>query len=85
MYGFSFATNQIIREYLYHWPNGRETLVFSREENKYEFRESIQEQMTLSGRTSEKRLYLTSLNELNCLQTEKVYLWFQQKIANRIN
>ena len=83
-YGFSFDKNQIISEYLYHWPNGREALVFSREKNKYEFRESIQEQMTLSGRTSENRLYLTSSNEWNCSQTEKAYLWFQKNLRGVI-
>ena len=77
-YGFSFNRDRIINEYLYHWPNGREALVFSRENNKYEFRESIQEQLTLAGRTSENRLYLTSSNEWNCAQTEKAYLWFQK-------
>ena len=83
-YGFSFDKTQIINEYLYHWPNGREALVFSREKNKYEFRESIQEQMTLSGRTSENRLYLTSSNEWNCSQTEKAYLWFQKNLRGVI-
>ncbi len=83
-YGFSFDKAQIINEYLYHWPNGREALVFSREKNKYEFRESIQEQMTLSGRTSENRLYLTSSNEWNCSQTEKAYLWFQKNLRGVI-
>lgn len=83
-YGFSFDKDQIINEYLYHWPNGREALVFSREKNKYEFRESIQEQMTLSGRTSENRLYLTSSNEWNCSQTEKAYLWFQKNLRGVI-
>ena len=79
-YGFSFNRAEIICEYLYHWPNGREALVFSREKNQYEFRESIQEQMILSGRTPENRLYLTSSNEWNCSQTEKAYLWFQKKL-----
>ena len=79
-YGFSFDKARIISEYLYHWPNGREALVFSREKDQYTFRESIQEQMTLASRTSENRLYLTSSNEWNCAQTEKAYLWFQQKL-----
>lgn len=77
-YGYSFNRDRIISEYLYHWPNGREALVFSRDNDKYEFRESIQEQLTLAGRTSENRLYLTSSNEWNCPQTEKAYLWFQR-------
>ena len=80
-YGFSFDREQIIKEYLYHWPNGREALVFSREKDRYEFRESIQEQLTLARRTPENRLYLTSSNEWNCVQTEKAYLWFQQKLC----
>ncbi len=83
-YGFSFDNDRIINEYLYHWPNGREALVFSREKDQYEFRESIQEQLTLAGRTSENRLYLTSSNEWNCAQTEKAYLWFQQKLRGLI-
>ena len=83
-YGFSFDNDRIINEYLYHWPNGREALVFSREKDQYEFRESIQEQLTLAGRTSENRLYLTSSKEWNCAQTEKAYLWFQQKLRGLI-
>lgn len=83
-YGFSFDKDRIISEYLYHWPNGREALVFSREKDQYEFRESVQEQLTLAGRTSENRLYLTSSNEWNCAQTEKAYLWFQQKLRGLI-
>ena len=29
-YGFSFDKAKILTEYLYHWPNGREALIFSR-------------------------------------------------------
>ena len=83
-YGFSFNKNRIIDEYLYHWPNGREALVFSREKDKYEFRESIQEQLTLAGRTSDNRLHLTTSNEWNCAQTEKSYLWFQKNLRGVI-
>lgn len=79
-YGFSYDRNRIINEYLYHWPNGREALVFSRNNGQYEFRENVQEQLTLAGRTSENRLYLTSSTEWNCAQTEKAYLWFRQKL-----
>lgn len=83
-YGYSFDRNSIISEYLYHWPNGREALIFSRDKNKYEFRENIQEQMTLASRTSENKLYLVSSNEWNCPQTEKAYLWFQQKLKGLV-
>lgn len=29
-YGYSFDAKKIYTEYLYHWPNGREALIFSR-------------------------------------------------------
>lgn len=81
-YGFTFNKEYILTEYLYHWPNGREALIFSREGSQYQFRENIQEQMTLAGRTSENRLYLVSSNEWNCAQTEKAYRWFTEKVKN---
>lgn len=80
-YGFSFDRAQILMEYLYHWPNGKETLIFFRENGKFEFRENMQEQMTLAGRTADNRLYLVSSNEWNCTQTEKAYRWFFEKFV----
>ena len=81
-YGYTFDKEQILTEYLYHWPNGREALVFSRDGNQYQFRENVQEQMVLAGRTSENRLYLVSSNEWNCVQTENAYLWFTEKMKS---
>lgn len=79
-YGFSFTDECIVSECLYHWPNGREALVFSRENGKYEFRENINEQTTLAGRTPDNRLYLVASNEWNLPQTAKAYLWFTRKL-----
>ncbi len=79
-YGYQFDKNKIISEYLYHWPRGREALIFYRENGRYEFRENIQEQMTLAGRTPDNRLYLVASNEWNCAQTEQAYQWFQKEI-----
>lgn len=79
-YGYSFDKEHILSEYLYHWPNGREALIFSREKSRFEFRENVQEQMTLAGRTADNRLYLVSSNEWNCAQTEKAYRWFFEKL-----
>ena len=47
-YGFwvFFNAKKIYKEYLYHWPNGREALIFSRENGVYEFRENVNEQVT---------------------------------------
>lgn len=80
-YGFSFDDKKIYSEYLYHWPNGRETLIFSRENDEYEFRENVNEQITLSNRTPENKLYLVSSNDWNLPQTENAYKWFLEKLT----
>lgn len=76
VYGFSFDAERIYTEYLYHWPNGREALIFSRENGEYAFRENVAEQTTLAGRTPENKLYLVSSNDWNLAQTENAYQWF---------
>ncbi len=80
-YGFSFDDKKIHDEYLYHWPNGREALIFSRENGNYEFRENVSEQITLSNRTPENKLYLVSSNDWNLPQTENAYKWFLEKLT----
>ena len=80
-YGFSFDAKKIYTEYLYHWPNGREALIFARENGEYEFRENINEQMTLSNRTPDNKLYLVSSNDWNLPQTENAYKWFLEKLT----
>lgn len=80
-YGFSFDDKKIYSEYLYHWPNGREALIFSRENDEYEFRENVNEQITLSNRTPENKLYLVSSNDWNLPQTENAYKWFLEKLT----
>lgn len=79
-YGFSYDAKQVHTEMLYHWPNGREALIFSREKDKYEFRENVNEQTVLAGRTPGNRLYLVSSNEWNAPQTELAYKWFTEKL-----
>lgn len=80
-YGFSFDSKKIYSEYLYHWPNGREALIFSRENGVYEFRDNITEQTTLSNRTLDNKLYLVSSNDWNLPQTENAYKWFLEKLT----
>ncbi len=82
VYGVSFDAKKIRSEYLYHWPNGREALIFSREDGNYEFRDNIQEQTTLSGRTPDNKLYLVSSNDWNLPQTENAYKWFFEDLCS---
>ncbi len=79
-YGFSFTKMKIVEEYLYHWRNGREGLVFLRKDGKYTFREKIGEQNILANRTPENRLFLVTSNEWNNTETQDAYLWFTRKL-----
>jgi len=79
-YGFSYNAKKILTETLYHWPKGREALIFSRNEDTYEFRENEKEQTILAGRTPANKLYLVSSNEWNSPQTELAYKWFTERL-----
>ena len=81
-YGFSYTNDSIQTEYLYHWPRGREALIFSREGNEFTFRENIQEQMRLARRTSSNRLYLVTSNEWNNKLTENAFMWFIRNLMD---
>ena len=81
-YGFSYTNDSIQTEYLYHWPKGREALIFSREGNEFTFRENIQEQMRLARRTSSNRLYLVTSNEWNNKLTENAFMWFIRNLMD---
>lgn len=47
----------------------------------YEFRENVNEQVTLSNRTPDNKLYLVSSNDWNLPQTENAYQWFLEKLT----
>lgn len=79
-YSYSYNQNAILTETLYHWPKGREALVFSREGGEYRFAENQKEQLTLASRTPSNKLYLVSSNEWNAPQTENAYRWFTEKL-----
>lgn len=81
LYSFSYDSTKILTEKLYYWPNGREALIFSRDNNEYIFRENMNEQISLAGRTADNRLYLTCSNEWNCSGTASAFLWFRNFIC----
>lgn len=80
-YGFSFDAHKVYQEYLYHWPNGREALIFARGEEGYEFRENVKEQSALALRTPDNRLYLSAANLWNLAQTQAALEFFSDGIS----
>ena len=73
-YGFSLDEEKIIEEYLYYYPKGYKTIIFKRTKtNKFKFTQDIQEQETLSKRTSENKLYLSVASQWNFEKVKKAY------------
>jgi len=76
MYSFSYNADEIIYEKLYFWPNGRESLIFSREGSEYVFRENFSEQNNIAARTLPNRLYIKTSSDWKCPSTLAPFSWF---------
>lgn len=64
-YGFSHNEWEIINEYLYYYPNGRQTIIFEREKNNFKFTRDNDELVILSKRTIKNRLFISTAAEWN--------------------
>lgn len=80
VYGFSVSREKVYDEYLYYYPNGRKSLIFDRHENEYKFTKDKEEQLILSKRTMQNRLYLPDATNWNYTETRPVYKWFKEKL-----
>jgi len=81
-YGFKLDSRKVHEEYLYYYPRGRRSIIFERKEtNKYKFTRDNDEQLTLSNRTLDNRLYLSASAEWNYKETTKVFEWFKDDLV----
>ena len=82
-YSFSFMHDEIITETLYYYPNGRKSLVFSRDENRgtekkdiYEFKTVIKRPFDVADNTSKKTLYISRASQMDREIAQKIFLFF---------
>lgn len=76
-YGFSVTDKEVVEEYLYYYPNGRQSIIFERKNtNEYRFTIDAEEQMTLRDRTSANKLYLSVASNWNYKKVVPVFEWF---------
>ena len=76
-YGFSATDKAIVEEYLYYYPNGRQALIFERNETKrFRFTVDIDEQTQLKERTSANKLYLSVASNWSYSKVIPVLEWF---------
>ena len=76
-YGFDATQERITAEWLYHVPEQRESLLFSRENDTYDLRGAFKKEgANLQERTRENRLYLPVVAEFNGQIAREVLDWF---------
>lgn len=87
-YSFSFTHDEIITETLYYYPNGRKSLVFSRDESRgtekkdiYEFKTVIKRPFDVADNTSKKTLYISRASQMDREIAQKIFLFFCNDIV----
>ena len=87
-YSFSFMHDEIITETLYYYPNGRKSLVFSRDESRgtekkdiYEFKTVIKRPFDVADNTSKKTLYISRASQMDRIIAQKIFLFFCNDIV----
>lgn len=81
LYGLSFDKNKIINEYLYFFPNNRQSLIFDRKNTgDYRFTLNKKDQGFISKRTLDNVLYLSKSTQENYKETSVAFDWFKDDL-----
>ncbi len=85
-YSFELTKAEILKEHLYYYPNGRRSLVFSRDETKgpdkkdvYEFRSAIRRPMDVAANTSKKTLFVSRASQMDRDVAKDVFRYFNER------
>ena len=87
-YSFTMTNKKILTEQLFYYPNGRRSLVFSRDESKgpekkniYEFQSVIKRPMDIAVNTSQKTLFISRASQMDREVAKQVYRFFNDEIV----
>ena len=87
-YSFSMTQTEILTEQLYYYPNGRRSLVFSRDESKgpekknvYEFKLVLKRPMDVAANTSRKTLFVSRASQMDRELAKQVFRFFCDEIV----
>ena len=79
-YSFEATKEKIIRESLYHAPEGQKALVFSREQQKFNFTEDKARRKLISETVAENQLFFSVACTMNDAVCTKAMKWFREDI-----
>ncbi|OIO66610.1 hypothetical protein COY28_06510 [Candidatus Woesearchaeota archaeon CG_4_10_14_0_2_um_filter_57_5] len=81
-YGFSCDDKKIIDEYLYHWPKGREALIFKRSSTTdFTFIKDKRQQQLIKKRLTPNVLYLSRATALGLKATAPAYAFITDNLV----
>ena len=87
-YSFTMTQREIQTEQLYYYPNGRRSLVFSRDERKgpdkkdvYEFKLVLKRPMDVAANTSRKTLFISRASQMDRELAKQVFRFFCDDIV----
>lgn len=76
-YGFSINDDEVIDEYLYHYPKGRQAIIFERSNTRdFRFVKDVSKQNSFKERTSANKLYLSVAANWNYSEVIPAFEWF---------
>lgn len=88
IYGFIATKDTIYEEYLYYYPNGRETKIFDRTNtNSYSYTQKDERKLkTIEKKNSQNKFFLSTATNWNCEKTKPVYDFLTKhiKICNNL-
>ena len=87
-YSFTMTQQEILTEQLYYYPNGRRSLVFSRDESKgpekkdiYEFKLVLKRPMDVAANTSRKTLFISRASQMDRELAKQVFRFFCDEVV----
>ncbi|PID26504.1 MAG: ATPase [Candidatus Cloacimonadota bacterium] len=84
-YGFSFTNERVVSEFLHTYPNGRQTIIFERELDSYNFKSDKKELEVLASRTNKNKLFLSSAAVWNYEKIIPAFRYFKDQILINSN
>lgn len=81
-YGFSTTDEKVIDEYLYYYPNGRQTIIFEREDtNNYKFTNDIEKQTAIKDKfNSPNKLFIAVASLWEYEKTQIPFKWLTDNL-----
>lgn len=82
LYGFSVNELEVVEEYLYHYPNGRQSIIFERENvDEYKFTKDVERQTEIKDKFHSKNKLFLSTESLWEYENAKIpFEWLSKKL-----